>query len=154
MINDTRPARGSKLTTYHLRFSVLTHRDGITVDVVSRCDPFQAAAAPPRFAWRAPRRAAASRQQGLTTLGNPCYGPLFPAGPDNVRQPMLWSPFSSARRERKSCQTLSGPLPQSGSPAREARGAAAAAPQGRLYFQREIGPQRQAKKKGTITWAQ
>ena len=28
------------------------------------------AAAPPRFAWRAPRRAAASRQQGLTTLGN------------------------------------------------------------------------------------
>ena len=28
------------------------------------------------------------------------------------------------------CQTLSGPLPQSGSPAREARGAAAAAPQG------------------------
>ena len=26
------------------------------------------------------------------------------------------------------CQTLSGPLPQSGSPAREARGAAAAAP--------------------------
>ena len=36
------------------------------------------------------------------------------------------------------CQTLSGPLPQSGSPAREARGAAAAAPQ------REIGPQRQA----------
>ena len=27
-------------------------------------------AAPPRFAWRAPRRAAASRQQGLTTLGN------------------------------------------------------------------------------------
>ena len=26
-------------------------------------------AAPPRFAWRAPRRAAASRQQGLTTLG-------------------------------------------------------------------------------------
>ena len=24
---------------------------------------------PPRFAWRAPRRAAASRQQGLTTLG-------------------------------------------------------------------------------------
>ena len=35
------------------------------------------------------------------------------------------------------CQTLSGPLPQSGSPAREARGAAAAAP-------RENGPQRQA----------
>ena len=30
------------------------------------------------------------------------------------------------------CQTLSGPLPQSGSPARG------------LYFQREIGPQRQA----------
>ena len=25
----------------------------------------------PRFAWRAPRRAAASRQQGLTTLGKP-----------------------------------------------------------------------------------
>ena len=41
--------------------------------LVSRCDPFQprgcCAAAPPRFAWRAPRRAAASRQQGLTTLG-------------------------------------------------------------------------------------
>ena len=35
------------------------------------------------------------------------------------------------------CQTLSGPLPQSGSPAREARGAAAAP-------QREIGPQCQA----------
>ena len=35
------------------------------------------------------------------------------------------------------CQTLSGPLPRSGSPARVARGAAAAAP-------RENGPQRQA----------
>ena len=34
--------------------------------LVSRCDR----AAPPRFAWRAPRRAAASRQQGLTTLGD------------------------------------------------------------------------------------
>ena len=32
--------------------------------------PSRGAAAPPRFAWRAPRRAAASRQQGLTTLGN------------------------------------------------------------------------------------
>ena len=30
-------------------------------------------AAPPRFAWRAPRRAAASRQQGLTTLGKEFY---------------------------------------------------------------------------------
>ena len=30
------------------------------------------------------------------------------------------------------CQTLSGPLPQSGSPAREARGAAAAATSGKL----------------------
>ena len=39
----------------------------------------------------------------------------------------------------RACQTLSGPLPQSGSPAREARGAAAAAP-------RENGPQRQASK--------
>ena len=41
---------------------------------VSRCDPaarlLRSRAAPPRFAWRAPRRAAASRQQGLTTLGN------------------------------------------------------------------------------------
>ena len=30
---------------------------------------------PPRFAWRAPRRAAASRQQGLTTLGNAAPAP-------------------------------------------------------------------------------
>ena len=50
-------------------------------------------AAPPRFAWRAPRRAAASRQQGLTTLGNGFViktpvggkrrsGPRSPAIPD------------------------------------------------------------------------
>ena len=34
--------------------------------LVLRCD--NGRAVPPRFAWRAPRRAAASRQQGLTTL--------------------------------------------------------------------------------------
>ena len=49
------------------------------------------------------------------------------------------------------CQTLSGPLPQGGSPAREARGAAAAAPQGRQpppdknYFKFENRPQRKAR---------
>ena len=51
-------------------------------------------------------------------------------------------------RARGACQTLSGPLPQSGSPAREARGAAAAAPQGAFHcFQRENGPQRQATRR-------
>ena len=47
----------------------------------------------------------------------------------------------------RSCQTLSGPLPQSGSPARKARGAAAAAPREigpREIGPREIGPRRQA----------
>ena len=33
----------------------------------------------------------------------------------------------------RSCQTLSGPLPRSGSPAREARGATTAAPQGAAF---------------------
>ena len=46
----------------------------ICVIFVSRCDPFQKngsrRAATLRVAWRAPRRAAASRQQGLITLGN------------------------------------------------------------------------------------
>ena len=56
--------------------------------------------------------------------------------------PVARSIFDAPFDARFSCQTLSGPLPQSGSPAREARGAAAAAPQG--CFQRENGPQRQA----------
>ena len=40
-------------------YSLLSH-------VVTHCARLRR---PPRFAWRAPRRAAASRQQGLTTLG-------------------------------------------------------------------------------------
>ena len=43
----------------------------------------------------------------------------------------------AARSARGACQTLSGPLPRSGSPARSARGAATAAPQGGS----ENGPQ-------------
>ena len=41
----------------------------VMLSLVSRCDSRRSRAAPPRFAWRASRRAAASRQQGLTTLG-------------------------------------------------------------------------------------
>ena len=47
-------------------------------------------------------------------------------------EPALDRAANSNKRGGGACQTLSGPLPQSGSPAREARGAAAAAPrQGR-----------------------
>ena len=52
------------LATYTGKFE--NHQRYIGVTLVSRCD---------RFAWRVPRRAAASRQQGLTTLGKVTHDP-------------------------------------------------------------------------------
>ena len=71
----------------------------------------------------------------------------------------LWGVLPSAKRPEgqatsgkgaaRACQTLSGPLPRSGSPAREARGAATAAP----TIECESGPQRQASAREAMTEA-
>ena len=71
--------------------------------------------------------------RALTGQGAWCFVQIFCPG-RSVRisgQPRAHARLTGHSLTKPCGQTLSGPLPQSGSPAREARGAAAAAPQGR-----------------------
>ena len=126
----------------------------------------------PAAAKRQPRKARGSCRN-VRQIVCPCYVVMIPFSsarkarrlrlgnfdvpPILARLPQKWPLFCGLRRRaRFGCQTLSGPLPQSGSPAREARGAAAAAPQGYIsnvklgHNVRQRFGASHAKEKGTI----